>query len=148
MYQRGNSDSNPLYTDYMIYSPAVPYFRDDNHMLLDQPFLISIITSAAVNVSLCRDNRTKRLIRNTMKNRMRKIIQIAVEHGDQILILGAFGCGVHENDPIMIAQIEKELLIDEQWRYFFDVIANPILSPEGRSRNLDAFQRVLQPFLS
>jgi uncharacterized protein (TIGR02452 family) len=78
-----------------------------------------------------------------MKNRIRKIIQVAIEHGNRILILGAFGCGVYENDPTMIAQIESELLVGERFRYYFDLIANPILSTGGSSQNFDAFQRVL-----
>lgn len=41
--------SRGIYTDAMIYSPDVPFFKDDNGHLLDKPFLTSIITSPVVN---------------------------------------------------------------------------------------------------
>lgn len=40
---------DPLYTDYVIYSPDVPVFRSDDGDLLDEPYNVSIITSPAVN---------------------------------------------------------------------------------------------------
>jgi uncharacterized protein (TIGR02452 family) len=78
---------------------------------------------------------------------MRRVIQIAAKHGNTALTLGAFGCGVFGNDPREIAQIEKELLVDEGLGSHFDIIANPIISTGGRSQNLPAFREVLGPFM-
>src|SRR5215831_18780604 len=38
-----------LYTDHLIYSPRVPFFRDDALALIDEPFFVSVITSPAPN---------------------------------------------------------------------------------------------------
>jgi uncharacterized protein (TIGR02452 family) len=146
MYAFGRRDDNGLFSDYMIYSPDVPYFRDDAGELLEQPFLVSMITAAACKVDTISEARMRRAVRNTMKNRMRKIITIAAGYQNRILVLGAFGCGVYKNDPVEIATIEKELLVDEGLGQHFDWIMNPI-TPGGNDRsNLLAFQRVLQPF--
>src|SRR5262249_31953931 len=38
-----------LYTDHIIYSPDVPFFRDEKLDLLEEPFSLSIITAPAPN---------------------------------------------------------------------------------------------------
>jgi uncharacterized protein (TIGR02452 family) len=146
MYEFGRADRNPLYSDYMIYSPDVPFFRDDSGQLLEQPFCVSVITAAAPNAKECNTETHRRAIRGTMKNRLRKVIYLAVEHGHRVLLLGAFGCGVFGNDPNEVATIEKELLVDEQLGQYFDLIGNPIAPMRTRGPNIEAFTRVLAPF--
>jgi uncharacterized protein (TIGR02452 family) len=146
MYEFGRNDSNPLYSDYMIYSPDVPYFRDDMGQLLEDPFLVSVITAAACNFDETSDDRLRRAVRNTMKNRMRKIIQIAAYYRHRILVLGAFGCGVYKNDPMEIATIEMELLVGEKLKDNFDWIMNPITPARSDRTNFLSFQRVLERY--
>jgi uncharacterized protein (TIGR02452 family) len=45
MYDFHRSNHDPLYSDYAIYSPAVPVFRDDEGLLLEEPYTVAIITS-------------------------------------------------------------------------------------------------------
>src|SRR5205814_6023280 len=45
MYAFHQAHSDAMYTDYAIYSPDVPVFRNDEGQLLDQPYLCSFITS-------------------------------------------------------------------------------------------------------
>jgi uncharacterized protein (TIGR02452 family) len=144
MYNWAKSNPNPVFSDYMIYSPAVPFFRDDDGLLMDEPFYASVITAAAVNAAGCKGKVNPKAIFTAMKNRMRKIILVAAERGNKSLVLGAFGCGVFGNDPRDIAPIEKQLLVDERLREHFDVIANPILG--GRDKTIPAFQGILGPF--
>ncbi|MDP2343545.1 MAG: TIGR02452 family protein [Deltaproteobacteria bacterium] len=52
--QRGYCDANRatdsmLYTDHLIWSPDVPFFRGERLELLDQPFFTSVVTSPAPN---------------------------------------------------------------------------------------------------
>jgi uncharacterized protein (TIGR02452 family) len=144
MYGFGRADENPLSSDFMIYSPKVPFFRDDCLALIDQPFCVSVITAAAPKAHECVRPVFRRAIRGTIKNRMRKIMQVAIEHGDRILVLGAFGCDVYKNDPTEVATVERELLIDEGFRYHFDIVLNPITTASGKRENLEAFQNVLR----
>ena len=50
MYQFNRAAGTCLYSDYMIYSPDVPVFRDDRGRLLDEPYSVGFVTSPAVNV--------------------------------------------------------------------------------------------------
>lgn len=45
MYDFHRARHDALYTDYVIYSPDVPVFRDDDGNLLDEPYAVSVITS-------------------------------------------------------------------------------------------------------
>jgi uncharacterized protein (TIGR02452 family) len=53
MYDIGMSDRNPLHTDSMISSPDVPFFRDDEGRLIDDPFTVSVITAVAPSAKEC-----------------------------------------------------------------------------------------------
>lgn len=92
------------YTDGIIYSPEVPFFRNDHSMFLEEPYLLSIITAPAPNVSainLTIDSQEKQMA--TLYFRMVKILQIAHKHGHKNLILGAWGCGAFGNNPTIVA---------------------------------------------
>jgi uncharacterized protein (TIGR02452 family) len=49
----GMSDRNPLHRDDMMSSPDVPFFRDDEGGLIDDPFTVSVITAVAPNAKEC-----------------------------------------------------------------------------------------------
>jgi len=46
-YDTNRRTPSMLYTDHIIYSPDVPFFRDDTLTLLEAPFLASVITAPA-----------------------------------------------------------------------------------------------------
>ena len=56
MYDYNRQIGTGLYSDYMIYSPGVPVFRQDDGLLRDQPFFASFITSPAVNAGAVTKN--------------------------------------------------------------------------------------------
>jgi len=94
-----------FYTDHMIYSPAVPVFRGDDDQLLEDPYCVSILTAPAVNRGAVANNEPDRLdeVPATMLSRIEKLLSIAVLHGYENLVLGAWGCGVFRNDPAEMA---------------------------------------------
>lgn len=49
-YEANRDWPSLLYTDHIIHSPDVPFFRDDGLRLLEAPFHVSIITAPAPNV--------------------------------------------------------------------------------------------------
>ena len=112
MYDYNRSLGTSLYSDYMIYSPAVPVFRNDEGDLLESPYSISIITSPAVNAGAVRQNEPNRVpqIRPTLAARMEKLLWVASEQRQRTLVLGAWGCGVFANDPAMIAELFHDAL--------------------------------------
>jgi uncharacterized protein (TIGR02452 family) len=101
MYEVNRQHSSCLYTDHMIYSPDVPVFRDDTDALLERPFPVSFITAPAVNAGAVRRNEPKNVsrIEPVMLSRIEKVLSVAVVHGHEALVLGAWGCGVFDNDP-------------------------------------------------
>jgi uncharacterized protein (TIGR02452 family) len=102
---------NSLYTDNIIYSPNVPFFRDENNLFLDNPYYLSIISAPAPNVRSMEDIDDKVLFLILYK-RILKILQVARLCSHENIILGAWGCGAFGNDPTMVANAFKQALID------------------------------------
>ncbi|MEZ5427196.1 MAG: TIGR02452 family protein [Pyrinomonadaceae bacterium] len=115
MYKYNRGRKSCLYSDWMIYSPQVPVFRNDDGSLLQTPYLATFLTSPAVNAGVVRQREPKNVgrIEDVSRERARKFLRRASENGHRILILGAWGCGVFQNDPEMIARIFAELLKGE-----------------------------------
>lgn len=125
-----------LYTDRMIYSPAVPVFRDAADQLLGDYYPVSIITSAAANVSALRQNNPERLadVAAVMRIRTQKILALAAYQQIDTLILGAWGCGVFKQEPKDMAGYFAELLLEGPFRNVFPRVIFAVLdrSPEER----------------
>jgi uncharacterized protein (TIGR02452 family) len=105
LYAANRQFPSCLYTDHMIYAPDVPVFRDDEDALLDQPYPLSILTAPAVNAGAVRKNEPARVhqIEPVLEARTEKVLSVAVVHGHDTLVLGAWGCGVFRNDPAFVA---------------------------------------------
>lgn len=111
-YDLHRKQSNLLYSDHMIYSPAVPVFRSDDGGLLEQPYIISFITSPAPNAGAIAKNTPSRSkdVKKTLETRSAKLLTLALSLGYQRIILGAWGCGVFRNSPVQVAEAFKGLL--------------------------------------
>lgn len=81
-----------FYTDTMIYSPRVPVFRKDKGELLPKPVLCNFITSPAVNAGVVKRQEPEREkeILGAMDIRTDKMLSLALHHGNETLILGAW----------------------------------------------------------
>lgn len=144
--QRGYYDANRqfpslLYTDHIIYSPDVPFFRDDQLRFLEEPFLLSIITAPAPNAGevLSRDPTLGAQIRAALDARARKVVAVAAHHQHRCVVLGAWGCGVFRNDPAEVADAFARALADESVRGPIERVVFAVRDPGGR--NLRAFER-------
>ena len=140
---RRTSKDFAFFSDHLIYSPKVVVFRDESFNFIE-PKEISVISSAAVNCRLLKDSRNKselfRKVTDTMKKRCRRILELAIEQGNDVLILGAFGCGVFGNKPEIISQIFKELLVDEFYGKPLQKIVFAIKGkPYERNENYEIF---------
>jgi uncharacterized protein (TIGR02452 family) len=145
MYEINRGLSSCLYTDYMIYSPLVPVFRNDEGKLLDIPLQASILTSPAVNAGVVRRQGTQKeidAINDTMLARTEKVLSVALVNGYEHLILGAWGCGVFQNIPMDIANFFKfHLLENPTFKGMFKKVAFAVYDmPYGNS--IHAFQKV------
>src|SRR5262249_31356994 len=99
-YDANRAHGSMLYTDHIIYSPDVPFFRDARLELLEAPFLLSIITAPAPNAGeASRHGRGEAdKVRRTLEARAGKVLAVAAAHGHTCLVLGAWGCGVFRNE--------------------------------------------------
>jgi uncharacterized protein (TIGR02452 family) len=123
-YEFNRRYPNIFYSDSMIYSPKVPVFRNDDGSLVAKPYLVTFLTSPAVDVRFVKEKDASKvdLIEEVTKERARKFLWIATQHQHKTLILGAWGCGAFQNDPPMIARIFDELLQGEFANCFERVI--------------------------
>ena len=64
------------------------------------------------------------------------------EQEKRSIILGAFGCGVFQNDPVRVVNLWKKLLIDEQWRNHFDEILFVVYDHSAIRKTIQALEQL------
>ena len=102
MYRFHRKRRDRLYTNYVIYSPAVPVFRGDQGEFLEEPYTVGMITSPAVrNADLTHEQAAQ--VEGEMWRRILKVLSTGIKHGHDCIVLGAWGCGAFHNDPALIA---------------------------------------------
>ena len=107
MYAHHRAVGDCMYSDWMIHSPGVPVFRDDESgALLDDAYDCAFLTTPAPNagVVLQRDPSRKDEVNRVMTARARRVLAICAAQGHRHLVLGAWGCGVFANDPAVVAR--------------------------------------------
>ncbi len=106
------SHRDPLCTDRVIHSPAVPVFRDDRGRLLDEPCTAGFLTPAAPNAGVILRTAPERAaeLPRALAVRAERVLETAVAHGYRRLVPGAWGCGVFRNDPAQVAAAFRALL--------------------------------------
>lgn len=144
-YGANRATASMLYTDHVLHSPAVPFFRDDRLELLEHPYLASVITAPAPNAgeALRRDRAAGPAIARTLARRAAMVLAIARDRGDRRLVLGAWGCGVFRNDPTEVARVFAELLAAPAVGGAFDEVTFAILDRSPGQATLAAFRDVL-----
>ncbi|NLT08866.1 MAG: TIGR02452 family protein [Ruminococcus sp.] len=109
-YRKNRLHVLPDYTDMMIWSENVPVIRDDKGELLKAPLKCDFITCPAVNRTFAKFMMTGGRIRRIMRRRIERIIALAVEKKPDVLILGAFGCGMFGNRRKDIFPVFEEII--------------------------------------
>ncbi|MGI5379884.1 TIGR02452 family protein [Streptomyces sp. CA-251387] len=111
-YDHHRAHRDPFYTDRVIHSPGVPVFRDDRGSLLDEPYTTGFLTAAAPNAGVVRRTAPERVpeLSRALATRAERVLETAAAHGYRRLVLGAWGCGVFQNDPAQVAGAFRGLL--------------------------------------
>jgi uncharacterized protein (TIGR02452 family) len=139
-YDTNRATPSMLYTDHLIYSPDVPFFRDERLELLPAPFLVSILTSPAPNAGEARKRgESARAIRATLARRAEQVLRVAAHHGHRVLVLGAWGCGVFQNDPREVAAVFAELLASPALERAFARVVFAVYDRSKAQENRRAF---------
>ena len=92
-----------------LYSPRVPVFRngaEDGYSVMDESFEVDIMSVAAYKrAQQPSDGRLTKQEAKGIFAKMRTMLQMAKEHGADVVVLGAFGCGAYNNPPAHIAEL-------------------------------------------
>ncbi len=141
-YQANRAQRSMLYTDHIIYSPAVPWVSVKAGELLEEPFVCGVITAPAPNAGehQGRSDGGQRTLLPTLKRRAGMVLAVARDQGHRSLVLGAWGCGVFRNDPAQVAAAFGDWLEDERMRDSFDHVTFAIYSRAKADANLTAFR--------
>lgn len=143
MYEANRRFPSCLYTDHMIYSPDVPVFRDDADGLVGQAYLVSFLTVPAVNAGAVARNEKHNLprIEPVMLARTERLLALAILHGHDTLVLGAWGCGVFANNPADVALwFARHLLGDGVYHGAFRKVVFAVLDATPGKTTIRPFQ--------
>lgn len=139
MYAFHARKPNPFYSDYAIYSPAVPYFKND-HGETVLPYYAAVVTCPAVNAGVVAEQygMEQEKIESAMMQRIERVLSIMAHHEHDTLVLGAWGCGVFRNDPEMIARLFINA-IAVHFRGVFQRVIFAVLDKTAGQENYSAF---------
>lgn len=144
-----------LYNDDCIYTPDVWVIREDTAesklMAKKDWYQVNVLTCAAPNLrpkpanSMNPGGAAKAVsikpseLKDLHKKRFTRILDIARAEGNEVLILGAFGCGAFQNPPTVVVQAFAEVL--PAYLYDFETIEFAVYCSAKDTENYDTFQR-------
>lgn len=142
-----NKDHSLLYSNHVIYSPNCPVFRNDSGELLEQPYLVDFITSAAPNrgAMLTNEKHNINKIGTALDSRAELVLRIAAEQRCNSLVLGAWGCGVFANLPEQVAAAFAYALFEQELVKHFEHISFAIPYNQKHPENWRAFAKRFDP---
>lgn len=149
---------DPLHNDDIIYTPGITVFKTDTAKPKLMPesdwYNVDVITCAAPNLRANPSNSynsgdgdqaavlSDDDLLKLHEKRLRRILDVAALNKEEVVILGAFGCGAFLNDPKVVAQAAKNVL--EDYLYTFKVIEYAIYCSPRDNKNFQIFNQVLQ----
>ena len=131
MYAFNRSFPTHMYSDYMLFSPLVWVFRDEQLSFTEKPFSMSVITAPAPNLGFLDYKSGSPEIVEVMKERIRRVLTIAAIKGCTTVILGAWGCGAFYHDAKDVSQEFYDVLYEEGFlKYFKKVVFSVYVNPK------------------
>jgi uncharacterized protein (TIGR02452 family) len=132
-------DFYPLSQYDSLYTQRAIFFKDKNYNLMDN-IECDVITIAALNLNLGKPNNYEEIT----KDKIRLMLSIPYLYGAENLILGAWGCGVFDNDPTTMATYFKEILINENYSKLYKTISFSIINDHNSvGSNFEIFNQIL-----
>ncbi|MCD8028913.1 MAG: TIGR02452 family protein [Erysipelotrichaceae bacterium] len=133
-YEKNRQDLNhSLYYDRALYSQDILFFNE-----LGRSYKTDILTCAAPNYrEASRHNISLEYNNAILKKRSQYLLDIASKEKVDVLILGAWGCGVFRQNPYTVSSIFKELIDN----YDFEEVIFAV--PKGKNNNYDAFTKIM-----
>ena len=146
---------NPIHNDDIIYTPDVVVFKTDTDKPVrrkeEEWFKVDVISCAAPNLRNMPSNSynsgdgdlparpTDDELYQIQFRRFKRILEVAAAMKEEVLILGAFGCGAFENNPSVVAKAAKDAV--ELYKKNFEVIEFAVFCTPDRKENYEAFRK-------
>lgn len=132
--------------DDCIFTPGVVVFREDTFdcdILPEESwYSVDVITCAApdqrYDETSAAYHPTDEELFETFKKRIIQIFDVAADNEEEVLILGAFGCGAFANPPHIVAKAFESVI--EMYGGWFDTIEFAVYVPSRDSKNFKAFE--------
>jgi uncharacterized protein (TIGR02452 family) len=135
-YEWNNQHLNKgLYLNRAIYSPDIIFERDGEMMKCD------VITCASPNWSAASYRCSAGENEKALEERIRLVLEIARDNKVNTLILGAFGCGVFQQNPEVVARLFHKCAEEVFRGYTIELIFAVIPALPGQTDNLAAFKK-------
>lgn len=156
-YAPHRKTANPLYNNDCIYTPNVCVFKSDINfpepLQKNEWWKVNILTCAAPNLRERPSNTmnphavykqvkvTPAELEALLTSRIRRIFEVAVANENEVLILGAFGCGAFRNPPEIVANVFNKVMQD--YLGYFDTIEYAVYHTEREVANYEAFKKII-----
>ena len=142
--QARKGEMNFMGNDDLIYTPDVVVFKSDlrtdpvypQMLSSDEWYKVNVITCAApvmVRVATLPDN-----YEAVIRSRIKKILDVAAKEDNEVIILGAWGCGAFKNPVEIVARVFAELVKN----YKFEIVEFALATRNDVRSS--AFARALQ----
>lgn len=157
-YKPHRKAANPLYNNDCIYTPDICVFKSDINfpepLPRDKWWKVNILTCAAPNLRERPSNPmnphagykqvkvTPTELETLLTYRIRRIFEVAVANENEVLILGAFGCGAFRNPHEIVGKVFCNVMQDHLG--YFDTIEYAVYHTECEAANYEAFKRVMK----
>lgn len=142
MYTYNKLHLSAIPSEYMLFSKDVCVFRDAHCKLLKTPYNVSVITIPAPNRRGLAMLTSKDKLRAVMEDRIRIMLQIAIEQNCENIVLGAWGCGAFGHKANEVADYFKTILLKENYKQYFEHIIFAIYHG-NRDGKIEAFENAL-----
>ena len=150
--------ANQLYNNDCIYTPQVCVFKSDTRFPEMLPrnewWYTDIISCAAPNLrekpsnpmNPYSGNKAVKIsdaeLKELLTSRIRRIFQLAAANENDVLVLGAFGCGAFRNPPELVARVFCKVM--EEYIGCFDTIEYAVYHTEREAANYNAFCKAMK----
>ena len=152
--------ANPLHNDDLIYTPDVVIFKSDTAyptLMSEKKWKkVNVITCAAPNLRERPSNSynsgdgnkaikiSDKQLEQIHITRGRKILEAAAKDKNEVVILGAFGCGAFMNKPEVVAGAYKQLM--GEFQNAFEIIEFAVYCSPRDDSNFRIFEQILKLF--
>lgn len=157
-YTPHRNAQDPIHNDDIIFTPGVTVFKTDTaipELMAEKDwYTVDVITCAAPNLRErpsnnynTGDGRKRALLKDSEllklhEKRLKRILDVAVLHNEDAIILGAFGCGAFANNPEVVARAAKNVI--PKYLKAFQNIEFAIYCSPRNTQNYQIFERVLK----